>query len=46
MEKPQNKEIVNPKKSNDKKLIQLINNAQNIADIKIILKKMVRQDDG
>jgi hypothetical protein len=35
----------NPHKSLNTKLIQKINNAESIADIKKILKKIVREDD-
>lgn len=40
-----NKEIDNPKGNSNKKLLQRINNASTIDDIKIILKKIVKSDD-
>jgi hypothetical protein len=41
----ENKEIENPKKENNKKILNLINTAKTIDDIKIILKKIVKGND-
>lgn len=43
--KPENKEIINDKNKDNKKVLQQINNASSIDDIKKILKIIVKGEE-